>query len=843
MGAVGRGETGPLAVLEDMTHAGATRRRRYRTDGGEDGHGAKTGPSTGKARPFHTHQGGFTMDIEFGHHGDHATITWPEQLTPTAGTELVATVETMRSLYYYDTVELVIVSASGGHIGALRYLNDALARWRATGVHIRTRVVASAESAAALMLSLGDERIAEPGAILLYHPVRIPEVTQLTAHGCARLGVNLERIDELWIAQLVERALGNRGPREPHACGAGDETVLRKLLGAKVPRRRAKRPVDDLARELERRVDAAVAKGERDRLARLYRRLFEMDIHISAQVAYILRLVDRIGTVSATVPKAPGPVGLTIPEWKSLHPPEGAIPRAVLTRHTLMLGETGSGKTVSGVLPVVGAMARAPEGVMGCGLVIDPKRDLRAVLERLAPQRLRTVTTEDAVLDVMAGPRWCLAADLAAGRYRSVAVRILHRLATFSPANPAHVLEPHEVGSSNAEFFNREGCELLITVLVLIAVVTAPQASEPDEWLCHDREARRWVERLRGEAGGASGLRGPNVLALAAWVLGDAVMHRSQEVVVPLGGDDDEPPRRKEWLLARIADEALGMGGDIASETREVLGRVGTYWNRIAAIEPQWVGTLGVARGACAELAAPAIARSLYFGLEPGFRTACDAGERLDLATLVAPAAAPAIVLFQPAREGPDTLFAIALKALFFEAVLNDPARIPGGTDLPLVGYVADECQRFITSDPVHGEQSFLDTCRSFGGFCVLACQSVSSLTHALAGAGGDRAQNEAAIEVLWNNAASKLVFRTTDERTAQRMDALSPHRPGMAGVVRVRPPMTLAPGEAYAVLADGRFERRQLAPFAEPAPEQAQTTKKRKRRRRRRAKTRSATP
>ena len=37
MGAVGRGETGPLAVLEDMTHAGATRRRRYRTHGGEDG--------------------------------------------------------------------------------------------------------------------------------------------------------------------------------------------------------------------------------------------------------------------------------------------------------------------------------------------------------------------------------------------------------------------------------------------------------------------------------------------------------------------------------------------------------------------------------------------------------------------------------------------------------------------------------------------------------------------------------------------------------------------------------------------------------------------------------------
>ena len=780
------------------------------------------------------------MSIEFDHHGDHATITWPEQLTPAAGAELVATVETMRGLYFYDTVELVIVAASGGHIGALRHLHDALARWRAAGVRIRTRVVASAESAAALMLSLGDERIAEPGATLLYHAVRVPEVTQLTAHGCAALGMSLERIDALWIAQLVERALGNREPREPQECGAGDESVLRMLLGAKAQRRRGKRRVGELARALERRVETAVAKGERKRLVRLYRRLFEMDIHISAQVAYTLRLVDRIGTTSPTAVKSTGAVGLTIPEWKSLHPPDGAIPRAVLTRHTLMLGETGSGKTVSGILPVVGAMARAPAGAMGCGgLVIDPKRDLRAVLERLAPERLRTVTTEDAVLDVMTGPRWCLAADLAAGRYRSAAVRILHRLASFSPANPAHVLEPHEVGSGNAEFFNREGCELLITVLVLIAVVTAPQGLAPEEWLCHDGEALRWAERLHAEAEGASGLRGPNVLALAAWVLGDAVMHRSKEFVVPPGEDDDEPPRRKEWLLARIADAALAMGDDMASETREVLGRVVTYWHRTAAIEPQWVGTLGSARGACAELAAPAIARSLYFGFEPGFRAARDAGEQLDFATLVAPTAAPAIVLFQPAREGPDTLFAIATKALFFEAVLNDPARVRGGTDLPLVGYVADECQRFITSDPVHGEQSFLDTCRSFGGFCVLACQSVSSLTHALAGAGGDRVQNEAAIEVLWNNAASKLVFRTTDERTAQRMDALSPHRPGLAGVVRVRPPVTLGAGEAYAVLADGRFERRQLAPFAEPAPEQVQT---KKRRRRRRAKTRGAT-
>ena len=147
--------------------------------------------------------------------------------------------------------------------------------------------------------------------------------------------------------------------------------------------------------------------------------------------------------------------------------------------------------------------------------------------------------------------------------------------------------------------------------------------------------------------------------------------------------------------------------------------------------------------------------------------------------------------------------------------MLDDPDRARGGADLPLVGYVADEFHRFVTSDPLHGEQSFLDTCRSFGAFCLLACQSVASIEHALAHGGGTYEQDQSAIDVLWNNTASKLVFRSTDPKTATRLAELCPHRPGLAGVVEVRPVSTLGAGECYAVLADGRFERRQLEPFA----------------------------
>ena len=78
---------------------------------------------------------------------------------------------------------------------------------------------------------------------------------------------------------------------------------------------------------------------------------------------------------------------------------------------------------------------------------------------------------------------------------------------------------------------------------------------------------------------------------------------------------------------------------------------------------------------------------------------------------------------------------------------------------------------------------------------------------------GGDYVQNEAAVSVLLNNVGTKLFFRTTDEGTIGRIRSLCPTRPGRPAVVDVRPPSTLSPGECYAALPDGRFERRQLAP------------------------------
>ena len=68
---------------------------------------------------------------------------------------------------------------------------------------------------------------------------------------------------------------------------------------------------------------------------------------------------------------------------------------------------------------------------------------------------------------------------------------------------------------------------------------------------------------------------------------------------------------------------------------------------------------------------------------------------------------------------------------------------------------------------------------------------------------------------------------RIADPHTAERVSELCPLRPGIAGVTRVRPVSALATGECYAILADGRFERRRLHPFTphQPAPQRIEST------------------
>ena len=754
-------------------------------------------------------------NISFAHANDHASVLFVGELDWEASHELVSTIETVVDHYFYAEVELLVASP-GGDTRALAYYLNAARNWSKKGVRFRTRVISTAASAGALMVSLGDERVAEPGAKLIYHHARACNANDLTASAITELHSNLRRLDDVMIGILAARALAapSNTSKVPFTAERSDREVLERLYAGLKPgtaNKRLKRR--KLARAIGRAVERACRDGDAETMKAIYWRLFKTEAPISAKLARTLRLIDRIGSRTAEDIRIEGTPGLTIPEWRVLYPPKGEIPREVLTRHVLVLGETGSGKTASAILPVVAALARTPLERLGGALIIDPKLELGPALEKLAPERLHRVAADRAIVNLMSGPRWSLEEDLEAGRWHSAALRILCRTASFVRSSPARVLMDHMSATDNDEFFCREGTSLAASVLAFVLIVTCPDADPPERWLTDDVEAYLWVEELLKRAEGIAGERGPNALALTAWALdGPLASATSDDGFVSVSSGSSP---REGWLFARIAKAFLAHCGEDAGEARDVLRRVVEYFEPMARVRGQYAGVRATASIICADFAAPAIAHTLYFGCERGFLAEKQNG--LDFNRLVASDAPGTLVLFQPARDGLDTLVAIALKASFFESVLDSPERARGGKDLPLVGYVADEFHRFITSDPLHGEQSFLDTCRSFGAFCVLASQSVASLEHALAHGGGTYRQDESAVEILWNNTASKLVFRSTDPKTASRVDDLCPHRPGLAGVVRVRPVCTLRIGECYAALADGRFERRQLEPFVLP--------------------------
>ena len=756
-------------------------------------------------------------NISFVHARDHALVLFVGELDWEAAHELVTTLETVFDVYFYTEVELLVASP-GGDTRAFAYYRNAVRNWSKKGVRFRTRVISSAGSAGAFMVSLGDDRVAEPGARLIYHHARASNTSDLTASAITELHSVLRRLDEGMIGLLAARALAapSNTPKVPFKAERSDCEVLERLHAGLVPGKRKKRlKRRQLARAIGRVVDRACRDGDAETIKAIYRRLFETEAPISAELARTLRLIDRIGTRTEEAYRSVGTLGLAIPEWRVLYPPRGQVPREALTRHTLVLGETGAGKTASAILPVVAALARASRERLGGALVIDPKLELGPVLEKLAPERLHHVAANRAVVNLMAGPRWSLEADLEAGRWQSAALKALVRVASFIRSSAARVLMDHTPSNDNTEFFSREGTSLAATVLAFVLMVTSPEAPPPEQWLEDDVEAYLWVDEFLRRAEGTQLERGPNALALAAWALDGPLLAALDEdgVFVSLFSGSS----RRTWLFARIAKALLDHRREESGEACDVLRRIVEYWEPMARVRGQYAGVRATASTICADFATPAIRSTLYFGCEPGCRAEPHNG--LDFAHLVSRDAPGTLVLFQPARDGLDNLVAVALKAAFFEAVLDKPDRARGGKDLPLVGYVADEFHRFITSDPLHGEQSFLDTCRSFGAFCVLASQSVASLEHALSHGGGGYRQDESAVEILWNNTASKLVFRSTDPKTASRIDDLCPYRPGLAGLVRVRPVSTLRIGECYAALADGRFERRQLEPFDPERP------------------------
>ena len=874
--------------------------------------------------------------------------------------ELVSAIQQLHNDYFYTHIELEVCSP-GGQAMALDYCVEAMDALRARGVRFTTRALMSVSSAAANLVSLGDVREASRGASFLYHQARTGGSETVTAQSARQILTAVDKIDERYLSRLVGRARHNE-TRHP-ALNVGDfndndwpimeyllidAAVVQPRAGGAKPARRM------LLQRLRKHIAACLRADDERLLKRLYRRLLEFDTYISAALALELRLLDVLTDgIPPTLALVASDDYLDIPEWAPLYQ-DGRVPRAGLCRHTLVLGETGSGKTVSGVLPVVGAVMAPDNRTVGCALIIDPKREIKSHVTRL---RHDGITVHDIdveadrlrpVLNLMAGGALSVDTDLDHDRCLEAARKILIRSASLSPSSPARVLAGLP-GNRHDGYWESEGSRLAMTITALALLIIKHRTA-----IYGDKDTQGLVlladETVQGmllEAGAAAGVVGrydsvvslvkdthqkiaeatdefitansaalkrgigekadsedmlddteAEQLAASVQRYHDAVLDITRQFVeafcntdlyrtspsyrrdvkphfdrihtilsLPGEGSVAKVTKHNRTLLRKMlkkahraalhvlpekeirpapnilalanrimtmwfgikkkaetqpAEQVVGLlkqhikGGD----ADEIYRQVEQSWAPMAKVPDPitYLCIMGFARTALVSYADATPAHTLYFGCEPYFRSVVKYGRGeavpVDFSAAVEAEQARTVYVFQPRLDGNEALLARALKATWFEAILSSRKRMQHGSRMPLAAYIADEFHRFITSDKVHGEQSFLDTCRSFGVCCVLACQSVSSMEHALEEEGDSWQKNKAALEILLNNTANKFFFRSTDQALQSFLDRLCPPAHGFGPLTQVRPPSTLRPGECYASLSDGRFERRQLLPF-----------------------------
>lgn len=127
------------------------------------------------------------------------------------------------------------------------------------------------------------------------------------------------------------------------------------------------------------------------------------------------------------------------------------------------------------------------------------------------------------------------------------------------------------------------------------------------------------------------------------------------------------------------------------------------------------------------------------------------------------------------------------------------------------VFYIADEFHRFITGDEDTGEQNFLDRCRGIGVSCILATQSITSLYRGVIDNSyiGNTDSLNYSVDIILNNCCNKFFFRTTDIETNFKLKEMIPQNPypefrDLGHVIDVRPISSLETGECYYLISNG---------------------------------------
>ena len=430
--------------------------------------------------------------VAVSHQNHRATVSFRSEVDAQSISALVETLRELIDILQYTRIDIHILSR-GGRVSALKYYINAMLFWRDRRKEVKftTRALADVASASAVMLSLGNERTASLQSRLLYHHARLdPAPTPLTAEGAAEIRKELDRYDNEIVSLLARRALeiGSKEDNTPswkdrwsHSpptttyTASGLSSSLPVLspdsaFSSKTPKAfRRKVPNDTQWRIMW---DSGKDKSERlEFIEKVYRDVFKVDRPIPPGLARRIGLIDHVLDEfdhQKPIPKdptRPEDLGLTVPHWDTIFP-DGHIERDDLTRHFMILGETGSGKSRSGVLPIVDAIVKSSHGfqpVVGCALIIDPKREIAAELKAgqdLLNCDVRIINEKPYALSVMPS-------DTTVLTLREQAEEILKCCATLVPGHDAQILSGRPP-TSREPFWPRQGVALATTAVTLV---------------------------------------------------------------------------------------------------------------------------------------------------------------------------------------------------------------------------------------------------------------------------------------------------------------------------------------------------------------------------------------
>lgn len=421
----------------------------------------------------------------------HRLIRINSDITDEVVYEVIDHLVEAKEVYQYPKA-VIEISSPGGAIPSLDYFLERMKLIRSDGSFlIETQALTSCASAAAVILSMGDRSYASPTGKLQYHYSRASMEGNrgITAQYAKSLRKQLDEIDH----NMIDRIWEWRGPRIA-------QKVKEKFKGCvPLPMKEEKggwREIrwenEPILNELYKRLleplvtDEIMTRKDVNRVLKgdeveiigkekiwytsLWKSLFRLDMEIEPKWAEMFGLIDEVGFHfnSNLHPRDGGNTTQTgalhvshfeIPEWKNL----GAdrLPEDEPLRHYFFVGETGSGKSASGILPLTRALLRGSSSQIVSNslrkdmpmsnsssrpnlLIIDPKQEIVHELLASESEKPRKVDLnknfsikddEDNRVIINIGAREANRSSGPRGDLLEEADRILLRLAQLEPGS------------------------------------------------------------------------------------------------------------------------------------------------------------------------------------------------------------------------------------------------------------------------------------------------------------------------------------------------------------------------------------------------------------------------